>query len=121
MPLPQALRPSPAWLTALVLLVAHQVLERVLDVRIPLLDNYLDPLLSVPLLVGALQAERRWLLGDRPEARLHVAQLVGLTLAIAVVGEEVFPRLDALRQTRDVWDYLAYGLGGLVTWLATRQ
>ena len=113
----QAFAPSPGWLLAAALLLVHQVVQRGLGVELPVVDDYLDPVLAVPVLVGLAHAERRWLLGAR-WGGFQTWELLGITLAIAVVGEELFPRLDPLRQTRDPWDYPAYALGGLLTGIA---
>jgi len=114
----EAFRPDIAWLLAAGLLLAHQVLQYGFAVRLPLLDNYLDPLLSVPVLIGLLYVERRYLFGSETQnTRLHAGFLVGLTAGIALIGEEVFPRIAPLTQTRDAWDYVAYSAGGLITFL----
>ena len=120
-PFGEAFRPTPAYATAAVLFLGHQLSQKLLGVRLPLADAYLDPLLSIPLLLGLAWAEQRWLgwrAGDEPFTAVEVA---AMTLALAVLFEEGFPRIDPARQTRDPWDYLAYAAGGLAYWWFSRQ
>ncbi len=113
-----AFRPSPAWLFAFGLLVAHQLWEKAFGLHIEFLDAYLDPFLSIPIFVGLAQAERRWLFKSTPQhAPLHAWQVVGMTIAIAVIGEELLPRLSPAAQFRDPYDYFAYAAGGVATLL----
>ena len=116
-----AFRPSPRYAVALVTFLTHQFAQRFLAVRLPLADAYLDPFLCIPLLLGLALAEQRWL-GWRGAAEPFSAiEIAAMTLALAVLFEEGFPRIDPARQTRDPWDYLAYAAGGLAYWGFSRQ
>ena len=116
-----AFTPSPAWLFAFVVFVGHQVLQRGFGVSLPFVDSYLDPFLSIPLLLGLVQAERQWLLGEEGEATTFNGwEIAGMTLALALLFEEGFPRWDDARQVRDGWDYVAYAIGGVVYWTVSR-
>ncbi len=90
----------------------------------PFLDNHLDPFVGVPVLLGLAQAERRFVTGWlaahgypslRGWRRFTGLEVVVMTLVLAAVFEGLFPLLDD-RQTRDAWDIVAAGLGGLVFW-----
>lgn len=49
-----------AWFAGMLLLVLlHQSLEKLLEIRIPVIDNYLDPLLLMPILLHLMLWERR--------------------------------------------------------------
>lgn len=110
----EAFRPSPAWLLVTGLLLTHQLVQRALGINVPFLDSYLDPVLSVPVLVGLAAAERRWLLGATC-AGFGWPEVAGMTLGIAVIGEFVFPWLDPVQQVYDPWDFVAYGVGCVIT------
>ncbi len=109
------------WLACAVTLVLHQVGQKALGWRMPLLDNHLDPFLGVPVLLGLAQAERRFvtawlsthgypsLRGWRCFTALEVA---AMTVVLALIFEGLFPYLDP-RQTRDPLDVAAVVLGGL--------
>ena len=116
-----AFRPTPVYALALLTFLTHQLSQKLLGARWPFLDSYLDPFLSIPLLLGLAASEQRWLGwrgGDEPFSAVEVA---AMTLALAVLFEEGFPRLDPARQTRDVWDYVAYALGGGAYWWFSRK
>lgn len=93
---------------------AHQLAQRGLGWQTPLVDAYLDPLLAIPLLLGLAAVERWWLRGRGRVAwrGFSAVEVAAMTLALALVFEELFPRLDPLRQVRDAYDYIAYALGG---------
>ena len=76
-------------------------------------DRYLDPFLGTVVLIGLGQAQLRYLLGEDDAWRYTPLQVAVLCLALGLISEEVAPRLDPLRQTRDPWDYLAVAAGGL--------
>ncbi|MCB0642547.1 MAG: hypothetical protein KDC44_12950, partial [Phaeodactylibacter sp.] len=46
------------WQGLLLLFLLHQVLEKGLAIRFLLVDNYLDDLLCMPILLGALLGEQ---------------------------------------------------------------
>ena len=120
-PFREAFRPTIVYAAAAVLFLAHQFLQKALGLGLPLVDDYLDPLLSIPLLLGVALAEQRWLgLRDRREPFTAV-EVAAMTVALAVLFEEGFPRIDPARQTRDPWDYLAYAVGGVAYGWFSRQ
>jgi hypothetical protein len=96
-----------SWWIFLLFLLSHQLTQYGLGWKLPLLDNYLDPLLTMPLLLGLIQLERR-LFFNQP--RLSVIEIAVITVALSVLFEEVFPRWQP-DFIRDWWDYLMYGLG----------
>ncbi|OAV44197.1 hypothetical protein [Lewinella sp. 4G2] len=92
------------------LFLVHQLLQKGLGIDVPFFHAYLDPFLSIPVMLGLLTVERRYLF-DR--GRLTVLETVISTVFLAVIFEFFFPRWsDAF--TADPYDYIAYGLGGLV-------
>lgn len=100
---------NPWWWVVVVAFAGHTLLERVLGVRLELLDSYLDPFCSIPILLGLWCLERQLVFRVR---RLDAVETAVATLVLAVIFEEVFP---AYRESfrRDVLDYLMYGLGGV--------
>lgn len=101
-----------AWLVASVLFALHQLLQYGVGVSLPFADNYLDPFLSVPILLGGVLQERTWLFGQR---RFSLLETVVATVFIALVSELVFPRLDP-RFVYDSLDFGAFVLGGFYFW-----
>lgn len=115
---------TPAWLACVAALLLHQLSQKILGWRLPLLDNHLDPFVGVPVLLGLAQAERQfvtsWLAEHgypslRGWSKFTPSEVGAMTCVLAFVFEGVFPWLDA-RQTRDVLDVVAAGLGGWVFW-----
>ncbi|TXF86024.1 hypothetical protein FUA23_20015 [Neolewinella aurantiaca] len=103
---------KPAWWSAAMIVVAHQVVQYGLDWQIPVLDAYLDPLLCLPVLLGLWLTERQWLFSTE---RLGNLEVVVAGLALAILFEEGFPRWQPAF-VRDWWDYLAYAVGGTWFW-----
>lgn len=97
----------PGWWVAVILLLVHQVLQYGLGYSLRFIDDYLDPVLSIPILLGILLQERRWYFGVR---RLGWVE-VGITATVlALVFEFVFPWLEP-RFVYDAWDFVAYAVG----------
>lgn len=103
----------PAYLACVVLFVGHQVAQGALGRTCRLVDGYLDPFLSIPLLLGLAEAERRWLLRGRGWRGFSALEVAAMTAALAALFEYGFPRLDPARQIYDPYDFLAYAFGGL--------
>lgn len=101
---------SPVFLFCCLLFIGHQLLQKVWEIKLPVIDAYLDSFLLMPLLLTLLVVERRWLFRRGSGYCLKVLDIVMATLFIAVVAELVFPALSD-RFTADWWDVLAYTLG----------
>jgi len=114
------------WWGCLVLLLAHQITQKWLGWQLPFLDNYLDPFLSIPILLGAIVAERNLFIQHflRPKERyiykLSIFEIIVLSIFFALVFEEGFSHWSD-NFTRDNWDYLAYFLGTCFTILTYHQ
>lgn len=103
-------------IVCLFLFLAHQLVQKVWGVAIPVADAYLDPLLCMPLLLTALTWQQRWLSG-RP--RLRLAEIILATAVTAFVSEWLFPRWSA-SFTADSWDVAAYFAGAGLFFLFSR-
>ena len=109
----KSLLPSPLWFISLTLLLTHQLFQKILQINIPFLDNWLDPFLSMPILLGAMLMERRWFFKNKKTYSFSFLETVIAVLFFSFVFEILFPKWsDGF--TFDGWDFLAYGLGGLV-------
>ena len=82
-----------------------------------LLDSYLDPLCTVPVVLGlpSMLARRIW-----PKLLLSWGSAALFTLALSLAFEWWIPSFDA-RFTRDPWDALAYALGAAIWRMAEPQ
>jgi hypothetical protein len=97
---------SPLYLSAALIFLLHQWLQKGMGIAIPLADQYLDPLLCMPLLLGVWQWEKQWLFGHR----ISATEIWVLTLILALLFELVFPWLTP-KFTADWWDALLYFAG----------
>lgn len=110
------------WISCVLLLGLHQLWERVLHVKIEFLDNYLDPFLSIPILLGLILQERLYVLKRYfNQVQTNTYQLLPLeivvsTLLFAIVFEEAFSYLSD-QFFRDIWDYPAYFAGALIFYI----
>lgn len=95
------------------LFIGHQILERLLHIRIEWLDNYLDDLLCMPILLGGWLAEQYDLFGRK---RLRRIEIFALWVVVSLVFEGLLPYWSP-RYTADGWDAVCYALG---SWLFYR-
>jgi hypothetical protein len=79
-----------------------------------LVDSFLDPLCTVPVVLGlpSMLARRIW-----PKLVLSWGSVALFTLALSLAFEWWIPSFDA-RFTCDPWDALAYALGAAIWRLA---
>ncbi|MEM9929408.1 MAG: hypothetical protein AAF840_06300 [Bacteroidota bacterium] len=98
---------QPSWWVPAGIFLFHQTAQYGFGWRWGLVDSYLDPLLFLPILLGLLLVERKHLFQRH---RLTGLETLICGLLLAIIGEEVFPRLRPVF-VRDVWDYFLYALG----------
>lgn len=94
------------------LFLAHQYLERIAKVRVKVLDNYLDPLLMMPILLYLVTFERRIIL-RRPDYRLPAMHVAGYVVLVSILAELILPLFND-KLIADPWDVCLYVLGGLI-------
>ena len=93
------------------LFIGHQYLERIAKIQIGILDNYLDPLLVMPILLWLVTFERR-MIHKRPDYKLPVLHIFGFVILVSFLAELVFP-LFTKELIADPWDVGLYVIGGL--------
>ena len=93
------------------LFLMHQYLQRQLQFNITFLDNYLDPVVLMPLILYAVLWERRILLRNK-NIILSYIDIFGYFLLMVIFGEILFPLISE-KFTADYWDILAYAVGTL--------
>ncbi len=80
--------------------------------------NYLNDLLCIPLLLFVITGVLR-LLFNRPHFQVDKWQILFAFLMVSIAFEWWAPQHYAVH-TGDVWDVLAYGVGGIVFWFTQR-
>jgi hypothetical protein len=95
---------------SLLLFTLHQLLQKGCGWNIPFLHAYLDPFLSMPILLGLLNWERRWRYGWRV---LQGWEIAVVTLLFIFLFEWMFPLWNPAL-TSDVRDLPAYMAGALL-------
>ncbi len=97
--------------------LAHQFLQKVLELNLPIADAYLDPLLLLPIVLQLMLWERRVIFRAPPDYELEWWRVAALFLIVSVVAEIAFPLLSN-KFTADPYDVVCYGLGaGLYYWI----
>lgn len=99
------------WLVILLMIATtHQVMEKLLHIRIPVIDNYLDPLLLMPILLHLLLWEQRILFKKRTDFTFSTLQLIMIFIVVSFITEYLFPKWNP-KFTGDIWDIICYGIG----------
>lgn len=94
------------------IIILHQILQKLLGIPLPFLDNYLDPFLCIPFLLGGFTLERRYLL-QLKDFQMSRFEIFSATIALSLVFEYIFP-LFSRGFVCDPWDFMAYALGAIV-------
>ena len=98
--------------SCLFVFILHQVLEKIVHVSLALADNYLDPLVCMPIILQLFVWERRILFSD-PLYQIPILHCAGYFIVIAIVAEIIFPTISS-RFTADFMDILCYAAGTLL-------
>ena len=95
-----------------VLLIAHQIAERILEYPIPFADNYLDAFLLMPVLLTLWRWEHIFLWKRERDFQLSNMHLIAAVIFAFLVAEILFPILTT-NFTYDIYDFVAYIAGAL--------
>lgn len=110
------------WYTAIFLFLLHQLMQKILQIPIPIADQYLDPFLSIPILLGAFTFGNQSLGIKIPNQQLKAWEVGIITLAFAILFEEGFPAWSADFH-KDLLDYPMYFSGAIVfySWMNNKN
>lgn len=111
---------SPVFIICCLLFALHQLLQRGLHISLPLIDNYLDNLLAMPIILTFLLVERRILFRRGKGYRLSAMDVVMATVYIVIIAEVIFPLFSDSFVT-DWWDVIFYALGSLIYWFTINR
>jgi hypothetical protein len=101
--------------TACILLFAlHYCLQIWLKIPLPWADNYLDPILMMPIVLTLYSYEKPML--QKPNLGLNLKEIVAITLVIAFMAEYIFPKINSAC-VGDYWDILGYIMGSALYFL----
>lgn len=103
----------PWYLFLLALFLLHQFCERVLRMRHPLTDNYLDSLLCMPLICHLLLWERRILFKKPVTYILSDLDLFVIFVVVSFLAEYLFPLMHP-GFTADIVDVYLYLAGTFI-------
>ena len=108
----------PIFIGCVLLFLIHQLMDKILNIPIPWMDNYLDTLLCFPILLTLVMEERKrtW----QSTNVLSLFEIVVITIGLSLLFEEGFPKWSP-DFTRDAMDYLSYGLGSSLFVLTINQ
>lgn len=106
----------PWFVGMLILLAVHQIMQKALDLNVPILDSFLDPLLFMPILLHLILWEQRFLFKKGSNYVLSWRQIVFILVFVTVFCEYFFPRWSD-NFTMDYWDIFCYTIGALLFWL----
>lgn len=101
---------SPLFIISSLLFVAHQLLQQVFTIHIPLADAYLDNLLAMPILLPLLALEQAYLFKHKTDRQSTLLTTIVATIYISVVSEWLFPALSS-RFTFDAYDFVFFFAG----------
>lgn len=102
----------PWFMGMLILVLAHQIIQKILDINVSMLDSYLDPLMFMPILLHLILWEQRFLLRKGLLYVLPWKQIIAFLIIVSIFCEYFFPRWSN-GFTRDYWDILCYTLGAV--------
>jgi hypothetical protein len=89
------------------LFICHQYFQKVAGINVYLADSYLDPLLSMPIILHLINIERNWL---QQKARLSIKESFCYSLLMIIAGEFIFPAVST-QFTFDFLDIMLYPAG----------
>lgn len=85
---------SPVFLICCGLFILHQIFQKLLNIHIPVIDDYLDSLLAMPVILTFVLLEKQWLFKKGITYQLPVLDIILVTFYLAIVTEVIFPKLS---------------------------
>lgn len=104
---------TPWFIIVVVIAIAHQLFEKVLDIHFAFIDSFIDPLLLMPILLHLLLWEKRILFKRGAQFVFSTLQLFLYFVLVSLIAEYFFPIWDT-GFTSDIWDIVCYGIGTLI-------
>lgn len=101
---------SPIFIIVTLLLLIHQVVQKILLINVPFIDSYADDFLAMPFVLSVFLMEQFF--WNRRTKKLTTFEVVTFTTVFAIFFEEIVPNWNS-NYTKDYWDYLAYTLGSI--------
>ena len=97
-----------AFLLSTIVLIIHQITQKIYDIRIPLLDNYGDDFFAMPFILTLFTIEQY--IWKRRTTTLSIFEIGVFTMIFGVFFEFIVPLFNN-NYTKDYWDFAAYVLG----------
>ncbi len=97
------------FILCLLIFLVHQFIERIVKVEVAVLDNYLDPLLAMPIILHLITLERR-ILTRNPGYRMPLVHIILYFIIVSVIVEIVFPMFNP-KLIGDPIDVVLYAIG----------
>ncbi len=96
-----------SFLIPLTLFLLHQIIQKIAQVNLPFLDNYLDPFCLGALVIPLFKLERKYLYKSREISRLEMVLTISYVILISeLILPYFFPNFVS-----DIWDALAITTG----------
>ncbi len=96
------------FLLSTIVLIIHQITQKIYDIRIPLLDNYGDDFFAMPFILTLFTIEQY--IWKRRTTTLSIFEIGVFTMIFGVFFEFIVPLFNN-NYTKDYWDFAAYVLG----------
>jgi len=103
---------QPWFVITLCIAALHQLLQKVGQFSVPLLDHYLDPLLLMPILLHLILWEKRIVFRKGNSYVLPLNYMAIILVVVSFVVEYLFPKWST-DFTADYYDILCYIIGTL--------
>ncbi len=107
--------PIAIWIVGIAF-VAHQIVQKLLQLSIPLIDSCFDPFACAVLALFIAEQEQK-IIRQNQNYYFQVYELLGIVLFLAILSEEIFPILSS-RFTKDIYDYFSFGAGAFYFYFA---
>ncbi len=103
-------------LTIFIGFVGHQFLQKIMEIHIPILDNYYDMFALGVILPWLYLWERRLFSKNKPLEKLSISYLILMTLCVGFITEVLFP-FGSSSFVADNWDVVVFGIGAMAFYL----
>lgn len=104
---------QPWFVITLCIAALHQLLQKVGQFSVPLLDHYLDPLLLMPILLHLILWEKRIVFRKGNSYTLPLPNIIVITVFVSVIAEYVFPLWNN-QFIADIIDVVCYAMGAII-------
>ena len=103
----------PITCVSIILFSIHQIFQYILNISLPIMDNYLDMFLMGIIILSLRLFEKRIMLFETKGLGLSNYEIILISIFVPLVTEIIFPKFNS-SFTSDFFDFIPFAFGAII-------